>query len=423
MSLEAPATRSPPALSPLGIARAVGRLWDLEVREKPLNLVVTILAAVFAAYVYMCAQAVATGGQTFKYGDFYALWQSGVIARDGAPALDYDADALHARQVEMGQNPHAYNPFPYPPTLLLALTQLGGLSEGAAYALFMIPSFAFYLFAMIGGRWRDWRWALGACVAPASGITIISGQTGFLSGALMIGGLRLAASRPVLSGVLFGLLTFKPQLGVLIPFALVAAGLWRTILAACATFVILVILSSLAFGLDIWLVWGHSIVDYGARFTPVFEYMPTILANAMMLGATKSVAVAAQLCVSIPVIAIVWRAFRAGPSPRACALLLVGSFLATPHAFNYDMPMMTSAALWYVIARHDAAQSLDVGEIVSLVLALILPSLMLALRGSGIVTSFAPEMLLFFLIARPNEALARETRPLAPGVAGVAEIR
>ena len=55
----------------------------------------------------------------------------------------------------MGQDPHAFNPFPYPPTLLLLLSPLGGLSLGAAFAAFMIPSFLAYLWAMIGGRWRD----------------------------------------------------------------------------------------------------------------------------------------------------------------------------------------------------------------------------------------------------------------------------
>jgi len=404
VTVEAPTTRAQPSR-----AAAIGRLWDFPVAEKPLNLIVTVFAALFAAYVYMCAQAVATGDQNYKYGDFHALWMSGVIAHEGQPALNYDADALHARQVAMGQNPHAYNPFPYPPTLLLLLAPLGALSERAAYALFMIPSFVLFMLAMVAGRWRDWRWALGACVAPASGIAIISGQSGLLSGALMVGGARLAANRPILSGALFGLLAFKPQLGVLVPFALVAAGMWRAIASAVVTLVILAVASSLAFGQDIWLVWARSLVEYAREFPPVFEYMPTVLANARMLGAPERIALGVQLCVSIPVAVIVWRAFRAGPSPRAWALVWVGTFLATPHAFNYDMPMSAAAALWYLLARWDADRTLSVSEIVTLVLVLILPPLMLALRATGVVASFGPLMLLFVMIARMGE-----TRALAP---------
>jgi hypothetical protein len=417
MSLEAPATRTPNMFSVSALARAIGRVWDFEVREKPLNLVVTIVLPVFAAYVYLCVKSVATGVQTYPFGDFHALWSSAVITHEGSAALNYDPDALHARQVAMGMNPHAYNPFPYPPIVLLLLAPLGAFGVGAAFGLFMIPSFALYLWSMVGGRARDWRWWLGACAAPASGITIISGQTGFLSGALMIGGLRLAANQPVLSGVLFGLLTFKPQLGVLVPFALVAAGLWRTIAAASATVAVGALLSSVVFGQGIWPRWVHSIVDYAGDFHPIAEYMPTIYANAIMLGASRGVALAAQLLVAIPVIAMVWRAFRAGPTPRACALLLVGTFLATPHAFNYDMPMMTAAIVWYLTERHEASRSLDVGELVSLILALILPFLMLVARGSGMAISYAPELLLFFLIARPQAAFADAKRPLTAGVA------
>jgi hypothetical protein len=383
------------------------------VTGKSLRIVLAILAAPFIAYLYLCARAVASLDPPHGYSDFDALWMSGVIAYHGEPALNYDFDGLYARQIEMGHDPHGHDPFPYPPTLLLLLAPLGSLGLRAAYALFMIPSFALYLVSMLGRRPRDWRWPLGACVAPASSLALTFGQTGFLSGALTIGGLRLAASRPILSGVLFGLLTFKPQLGVLVPFALVAAGLWRTIASALATVAVLIVASSLAFGPAIWLAWARSLVDYGRRFNPVLEYMPTLLANAKLLGAPNWAAWAAQICVSIPVIFVVGRAFRAGPTPRACALLLVGTFLATPHALHYDMPITASAAIWYLIARYDAGRGLAAGEIVILTLALILPLALVALRGSGLVFSFAPLLLLFLLIARPREAAAIPTQPRA----------
>ena len=154
----------------------------------------------------------------------------------------------------------------------------------------MVPSFAAYVLAMWAGRWREWWWALGACVAPATGITLISGQTGYLSGALMVAGLRLLPARPVLAGVMFGLLTYKPQLGVLIPVALVAMGGWRAIAAAAATFAALRCRGGLGLWLHLWGLWAHSLIEYATRFTPVVGYMPTIYANAILLGAWRSVA-------------------------------------------------------------------------------------------------------------------------------------
>jgi hypothetical protein len=202
--------------------------------------------------------------------------------------------------------------------------------------------------------------------------------------------------------VLFGLLTYKPQLGVLIPVALVAMGGWRAIASAVATFALGVAASSYVYGFSLWGLFAHSLVEYATRFHPVVGYMPTIYANAIMLGAWRSVAWGLQLAVSIPVAFVVWRAWRGGPSPRAAALLVVGTFLATPHAFNYDMPMMTLALVWYFVARQAEERPFDLGEIHALLLAFAMPFFMLELKKVGMPMSWAPLGLMFCLIAWPR---------------------
>ena len=61
------------------------------------------------------------------------------------------------------------------------------------------------------------------------------GQTGFLTGALLAGGVLALPRHEILAGVFFGLLAYKPQFGLLIPFVLLAGGYWRAIAAATAT--------------------------------------------------------------------------------------------------------------------------------------------------------------------------------------------
>ena len=56
----------------------------------------------------------------------------------------------------------------------------------------------------------------------------------------------------MLAGILFGLLTYKPHLGVVVPFALLALGAWRTIAAATVTAILLIAASVAMFGLDAW---------------------------------------------------------------------------------------------------------------------------------------------------------------------------
>jgi len=373
---------------------------DRRLTPQTVDKIVAVLGALFAAYAALAWQYTLQGRQAYQFGDFYALWTSAVVTHGGEAALNFDADALHLRQVAMGMNPHGYNPFPYPPTLLLLLGPLGALSLSAAFYVFMIPQFVAYVAAMGAGRWRQWPWTLAAAVAPASAITLISGQTGFLSGALMVGGLRLLPTKPALAGVLFGLLTFKPQLGVLVPVALVAMGAWRAIAAAVATALAGVLVSSLVYGFALWPLWAHALVEYAHRFPPVIDYMPTIEANSAMLGAPPALALTLQIVVSLAVCTAVWRLWRGGPTPRAAAAVIVGTFLATPHAFNYDMPMLTAALTFYLLARRE--RGVDVGEALALALAFLMPFLMKELKGAGMPMSFAPLGMMFALLVWPR---------------------
>ena len=79
-------------------------------------------------------------------------------------------------------------------------------------------------------------------------INAFFGQNGAFTAALLVGGLLAAPKRPILAGVLFGLLTVKPQLGILIPFCLLASRNWRAFASAAVTTVTLVLLTGLAFG-------------------------------------------------------------------------------------------------------------------------------------------------------------------------------
>ena len=391
------------------------RLLDHRLSPTTLDRICLVFAALFATYMILALQYTLQGRQAYQFGDFYALWTSAVVTHQGDAAVNFDADALHLRQVAMGMNPRGYNPFPYPPTLLTLLGPLGGLSLGVAFYVFMVPSFLAYLAAMGAGRWRQWPWTFAACAAPASAITLISGQTGFLSGALMVGGLRLLPRRPALAGVLFGLLAYKPQLGVLVPVALLAMGAGRAIAAAAMTGAACVLVSGLLYGFNLWPLWAHALTDYALRFPPVYGYMPTIEANAAMLGAPATLAAGLQLAVSLPVGFVVWRAWRRGPTPQAAALLVVGTFLATPHAFNYDMPMMTSGLVFYLLARRE--NGLDVGEALALGLAFLTPFLVKELKGVGVPFSFGPLGLMFTLLAWPREGQPHDSLNAEPGEA------
>ena len=78
------------------------------------------------------------------------------------------------------------------------------------------------------------------------------GHNGFLTAALLGAALIQLDRRPLLAGLLIGLLAYKPQFGLLIPLVLAASGRWRAFFAAAATVIVLALLVTLAFGVDVW---------------------------------------------------------------------------------------------------------------------------------------------------------------------------
>ena len=77
-------------------------------------------------------------------------------------------------------------------------------------------------------------------------------QNGAWTAALFGGGLGLIERKPLIAGGLLGLLVYKPQLGILIPIALLAGRHWRAFAAATIVACTLIALSALIFGAEIW---------------------------------------------------------------------------------------------------------------------------------------------------------------------------
>jgi hypothetical protein len=118
------------------------------------------------------------------------------------------------------------------------------------------------------------------------------------------------------------------------------------------------------------------------------------------------VAQLAQFCAAIAAACVVWRCFRHGPTQLAGAALLVAALLATPHAFVYDMPILATAAIWFVAERHSAGGAFGTGEILVMMLAMIAPITLVA--GASHVPLTAVSLLLLLCV------IARRLRPRMP---------
>ena len=265
---------------------------------------------------------------------FFAFWSYAQFIHDLPAVQIYDVASLRAFQQTLPGGLEGYYPYLDPPILLLYLWPLGGLGYLPAAALWIGGSFGAYLAAVAG---RDWRapplWL--AVVAPTTVFSLISGENGFLTAALLIGGFRLIGRWPVLGGVILGGLAFKPQLFPLVPVALLAARQWRSLAGLAGALLGLAETAALAFGTLIWLRW----VQAAPTLSPLVEANwrhfnhlgPTVSAAALGAGLGFGAAEGLQIAVTLGVVVCLWRVFRREDTARTPRRPLeVAAFLATP---------------------------------------------------------------------------------------------
>jgi alpha-1,2-mannosyltransferase len=191
-------------------------------------------------------------------------------------------------------------------------------------------------------------WLLLTLAFPAVLINVGHGHNGFLTAALLGGGLVILDRRPLAAGILFGLMAYKPQFGLMIPIALAAGGYWRTFAIAAVTAVLLTLVTTLVFGMQVW----HAFF-VGAEFTRTvvleqgdtgWHKIQSIFSWARMWGAPVPLAYAIQGAATL-VLAMTsaWLWHGKAPYPLKAAGLCLAAILATPYTLDYDMMVLAPA--------------------------------------------------------------------------------
>lgn len=291
-----------------------------------------------------------------QYGrDFLNVWAGPRIAAQSGIMALFDYEAYYRALERLYGAAVPFHNWSYPPHLLLFLPPFAAPPYIPALILWTLLGFALYAGVVLTRLPAAARTAglVFLLLAPSSIINSVTGQNGFFTAALFLGGLMLLDRRPVVAGVLFGLLTVKPQLGLLLAPALLAIGAWRSIVSAILTATALVGTSVLLWGIEPWLGWLTQASRYQQwlltnNFDGFYTYMmPSIFAAARLIGLPVAAAAAVQAAVAVVVVAVTVVAFRRTRDTAARALLLgCGTLLVSPYAFNYDMTLLTAALLW-----------------------------------------------------------------------------
>jgi Glycosyltransferase family 87 len=270
--------------------------------------------------------------------DFLAFYSAAVLAWDHSAAEIYDLARLYAFQDALsGTATHL--PFPYPPQFLLYLAPLTTIAYLPALYLWIVATSA--PFVLIVRKLSGLALPLVA-LAPPLIQNAIDGQNGALTASLFAGGLLLLANRrPALAGILFGLLSYKPQVFLLIPLCLLAARQYRALGALIVTGIVLLTASLAIFGAETW--WKFLEVlpqqtSYLLAGRLPIARCPTVFAAIFEASGDVFWAKAAQGLSTLAAWTLVFWSWRKSDAffPRAVAFC-VALPLSTPYLLEYDL--------------------------------------------------------------------------------------
>jgi hypothetical protein len=306
------------------------------------RIFVIVYAVVAVAWFILADDMVDSDRKPIGY-DFITFWAASWLALAGDAAAAFDAlRILAAERIAVPASGHLYL-WHYPPTFHLIVLPLALLPYLVSYATWVVSTCAGYVWVVRRLAPRpETIWVLMAF--PGTFVNAFHGQNAFLIAALFGGAILLLEKRPVLAGILFGLMSFKPQLGLLVPVALLCGRQWTAFAAATMTTLAFACFSAAVIGLESWYAFFgnlssvQSLLENGQL---PLEKIPSVYAGMRLLGASGALAYGVHLVVAAVaalMVAVVWR--RGGPLLLRGAVLVSGSLLIPPYLFDYDLTLL-----------------------------------------------------------------------------------
>lgn len=311
-----------------------------------------ILAAI--TLLGLVALAVASPGGVDPRGeplgtDFSNFWSAWRLALAGHPASAYDMAAQYAVQQQTFGPQTGFYPFFYPPTYLLLAWPFAALPYLVALAVWIaLTGFAFQaVVRRVGGG------AIGllpVLAYPAVMVSVGHGQNALLTTAILGAAALVLDRRPIIAGILLGVLAFKPHLAALAPLALLATGRWRALFAAVATAAALAALSLAAFGLDAWKAFIASAPMAKAVLDDKLmgvEKLQSAFGAVRVLGGGATLAYVVQAIFATGAILAMLHVARANRAPLVFgAVVATAAALTSPYFLDYDLALLAIPLAW-----------------------------------------------------------------------------
>lgn len=277
--------------------------------------------------------------------DFIEVWVAGRFVLQGHPAAPYDWYVHHAAQVAVIGHPvKGYLGWHYPPLFLFVAAALALLPYIPSFLTWIVSTALLYASTIwkITGRYEA---ALVALAMPAALGCALVGQNGFVTAAILGAALLALEKRPWLAGLFVGLMSYKPQFGLLFPILLLFDRNWRALASASAATLALTAISWLAFGSAPFAAFlGHlpgtanSVLGHG---TAGFEKLQSVYGLMRWLGANGAAAWIGHGTVTIvATLGALWLWKQPVSYSLKAAAFATAVLIATPYLYLYDFPML-----------------------------------------------------------------------------------
>jgi hypothetical protein len=274
--------------------------------------------------------------------DFHTYVAAGQVGLEQGWSQIYNQVSVAVEQVELAQM-QVVQPFLSPPTVALLTGPLGFIPYDVAYvvwAVFLFVAFAIALaWAGASKGWSKWIAVIGALSPWWVMHAVNVGQVVPLVAAGLVVAWRLARDRrDVLAGIALGVILFKPNTAVLVPFALLCTARFRlfsTWVGVAALVLLVVVLT----------VGTSGMSDYLGQLRGPLPRGADNLTLRGALGVTGSFAMALRLVIIGAVMAASY-SLRRTPG-LVIPLAIVGSLLISPYLHGSDLCVLAAAG-WMV---------------------------------------------------------------------------
>jgi hypothetical protein len=386
------------------------------------NYAIILVAAYAAAAVLWIALAHGLVDRNNKPigTDFSNVYAAGTLALAGKADAAYEWESEHAvEKAVFGGRDIPFFGWHYPPLFLIVAAVLALVPYGWALALWMATTLSAYIVAIQAIVPRPIT-VFVALAYPAVFVNLGHGQNGFINAALLGSALLLLDCRPLTSGVLIGLLAYKPQFGVLIPLVLLATARWTVIATAAGTVLVASAATLAMFGTKVWVAFlasttltRHIVLEAG---NTGWEKIQSLFSAVRMWGGSIDMAYAAQGSLALGVaVALIWLWRSEAAYDLKAAALAVAVLIATPYVLDYDLMMLAVAIAFYT--RHGLARGVRDFELSLLAFVWVAPLLTRPLAEvTGIPLGLIAQIVLFVMTldrARRELAVPRGNVSLA----------